>query len=303
LRPSIDSSTGYLHATYAQSLSEVGRPVLLPRSRGWIIERTIPSSASIDAMGCYPLFCCEDWTLLKDDLSEIENELVSLVLVTDPFGNWTSEGLNETFPDLCRPYKMHNVVDLTSVPPKTLNSNHTRNIKRALDRVEIEVLSEPAQYLRKWKGLYANLVARHEITGVPAFSESSFELQFETPGLWAFGARRDDVIVGIALWYQHGDCAYYHLGAYSDEGYNLSASFGIFWTAIEFFKNNGLRLLDLGAGLDPEGKDGLARFKRGWANAERPVYLCGRIFDRTAYTVLTAASIDKTQTFFPAYRG
>jgi hypothetical protein len=29
-------------------------------------------------------------------------------------------------------------------------------------------------------------------------------------------------------------------------------------------------------------------FKRGWANTERPAYLCGRIFDRAAYAALDA---------------
>jgi len=253
-------------------------------------------------MGCYPLFCCEDWALLKGDIAAIAKDgPVSLVLVTDPFGNWTLPGLKEAFPDLCRPYKIHNVIDFTESTSTALDRNHMRNIRRALDHLNIATLEDPSKHLSDWNGLYANLIARHEITGVSAFSAESFELQFEIPGLWAFAARQGDEIVGMTLWYQQGDSAYYHLGAYSDAGYALSASFGIFWTAIEFFRRKGLKRLDLGAGLDPQGTDGLARFKRGWANTECPVYLCGRILDPGAYALLATTS-GNDPAYFPTYR-
>jgi hypothetical protein len=304
LRRFADTSTGYLHANYASSLSEFGRPVQLDRSGSWIIERAIPSSASIDAMGCYPLFCCAAWASLKDDFSEIERGVVSLTAVADPFGDWTPEMLSELFPDLCRPYKMHNVIDLRGVEPKPLAANHLRNIRRAQDRLQIEVLAEPSRHLLDWQELYANLIARHGISGISAFSKSSFEWQFCTPGLQAIGARRGDEWVGMTLWYEQGERAYYHLGAYSEEGYELSASFGIFSAAIEFFRKRRIRYLNLGAGLDPKGEDGLSRFKRGWANAQRPVYICGRIFDREAYVALKPPrNVDHATAFFPAYRG
>src|SRR5690349_8434686 len=70
--------TGYLHPAYAESLSEFGRPRLLPRSRGWILERPIPACPYFDAMGCYPLFTCHDWSELPGDLVDLGSELVSL---------------------------------------------------------------------------------------------------------------------------------------------------------------------------------------------------------------------------------
>jgi hypothetical protein len=84
----IEMITGYLHPGYAASLAEFGTPRLLPRSEGWILERQIPGSPYSDGMGCYPLFACQDWSQLHADLESIGSELVSLALVTDPFGKY-----------------------------------------------------------------------------------------------------------------------------------------------------------------------------------------------------------------------
>jgi hypothetical protein len=81
----------------------------------------------------------------------------------------------------------------------------------------------------------------------------------------------------------------------SEKGYKLGASFALFQTAIEYFRND-LRWLNLGAGVDEE--DGLTRFKRGWTSETRPAYLCGKILNREVYRELAIAGND----FFPAYR-
>lgn len=98
---------GYLHPAYAAALSEFGSPRLLPRSGGWVLDRTIPSTPFRDAMGCYPLFCCDDWAALPGDLSTNEDEMVSLSLVADPCGQHSPEGLRQPFRDVVRPFKEH----------------------------------------------------------------------------------------------------------------------------------------------------------------------------------------------------
>ena len=54
-----------------------------------------------------------------------------------------------------------------------------------------------------------------------------------------------------------------------------------------------MRCVELG-GAD---RDGLTRFKRGWATGERIAHLCGRVLDRAAYSRLAGPS-----DWFPAYR-
>jgi hypothetical protein len=138
-----------------------------------------------------------------------------------------------------------------------------------------------------------------------AFSAKSFREQLAVPGLSMFRATLDGETVGMNLWYADRGIAYYHLGAYSEAGYKLRASFALFWRAIEYFAAQGLRWLDLGAGAGLSGSgeaDGLRRFKRGWATDTRVAYFCGRVFDRQKYAEILSATQVVTSDYFPAYR-
>ncbi len=168
----------------------------------------------------------------------------------------------------------------------------------------VERCAEPVALLDAWTALYDNLSARHGITGLTAFSRESFAAQLSVPGLVALRAVEGDATVGMLLWYVQGDVAYYHLGAYSERGYELRASFALFSYALEYFAQHGLRYLNLGGGAGTEtgGTAGLSRFKAGWANDTRTAYFCGRILDHDRYAELVRASGDPATSYFPAYR-
>lgn len=296
--------TGYAHVGYARSLSEWGVPRLLPRSGGWILERPIAGFPARDAMGCYPLFACRDWSGLRDDMEAIGGELVSLALVADPFGDYDTDYLRDCFADVCVPFKEHFVVNLGRPPQDFVEAHHRRNARKALKTLDVEECAATESLVSEWCGLYDNLVARHGIRGLTAFSRDSFVKQLAVPGLRAFRATRGDETLGVNLWYADDSVAYYHLGAYSPAGYESHASFALFWRAIEYFADAGLRWLNLGAGagLAGDATDGLSRFKRGWATDARTAYFCGRIFDREAYARIVAAQGTAPTTYFPAYR-
>ena len=296
--------SGYAHPAYAMSLFEFGFPRSLDESGGWVLERDIPEANARDAMGCYPLFSCRDWSLLGNDLENLAGDLVSLVLVADPFGNFTERVLCEIFKDLVMPFKKHFVIDLGQPAKSFVESHHQRNARKALAAIQVECAISTATLLNDWSQLYANLIDRHSITGIAAFSRESFARQLRVPGITAFRATQGDQTLGINLWYVRHDIGYYHLGAYSDEGYRVRASFALFWRAIEHFAAAGLRWLDLGAGAGAtsDGSDGLTRFKRGWTNTEKTAYLCGRIFDQAKYCQLTQAKGATACNYFPAYR-
>jgi len=295
--------TGYLSAEYARSLAEFGTPRHLPESDGWILERAIPGGSARDAMGCYPLFACRDWSQLAADLGEI-GDLVSLVLVADPLGNFSADDLRRCFPDLVAPFKEHHVVDLTQAPRSFVDPHHQRNARKGLQALTIDRALDPARLVGEWSALYANLIERHGIRGISIFSPQSFAQQLQVPGITMFCARLEEEIVGMNLWYAGDDAGYYHLGAYSDRGYELRASFALFWQALEYFAAAGITRLDLGAGagLNTGESDGLTRFKRGWATGTRPAYLCGRIFDPQQYATLASARQLGQTLYFPAYR-
>jgi hypothetical protein len=296
--------TGYQHRSYADSLKEFGTLRELPFCGGWILERSIPGTSHTDAMGCYPIFCCRDWSKLGQDLDQIGDELVSVTMVADPFGEYDPSFLKECFRDHVVPFKQHFVVDL-KIPFEThVSAHHRRNAKKALQELEVEICQKPSDLLDDWRNLYGVLKERHHIKGIAAFSDSCFKKQLAVPGIVAIRAKHEDATVGIVLWYVDGERAYYHLGAYSLRGYELKASFALFHSSIHHFGTLGLRWLSLGAGagVDSDGGAGLNRFKEGWSNSSRSTYLCGRILDREKYDELVSSRMIAQTGYFPGYR-
>jgi hypothetical protein len=296
---------GYLHPLYAESLSQFGVPHQMPRSAGSILKRPIPEFPYEDAMGCYPLFACKDWSRLGADINDLSGELISLALVTDPFGHYDDELLRDCFRDVVVPFKEHFVVDLTRPIESFVSSHHRRNARNALRVIAVESCEQPSQHADEWVNLYATLVERHHIKGMARFSKAAFLTQLQVPGLFMFRAAHGESTVGMTLWYTNEqNVSYYHLGAYTDLGYELKASFALFWFAMEHFATLGIEWLNLGAGAGVRRKedDGLARFKRGWSTGTRTAYFCGRILDRVRYDEMTNAKGISETKYFPAYR-
>ncbi|MBA3607381.1 MAG: GNAT family N-acetyltransferase [Chthoniobacterales bacterium] len=297
------SASGYSHPAYADSLTEFGRPRFLPACGGWVLERAIPGAAARDAMCCYPIFSCRDWTSLPSDLEALDDDLVSLVMVTDPFGNYSETLLASAFPDLVLRFKEHFVTDLQPGPNSFVTSHHQYYARKALEKVTVTRCHDPLEALDEWSDLYAALVARHQLSGIKAFSRSVFATQLGVPGMVMLRAQHEGETVGAHLWYEEGEVAYSHLTASSPSGYELMAAYALSWRALEYFAGK-VRWLDwgAGAGLTASESDGLSRFKRGWANDRRAAYLCGRVCDRLRYDKLAAAKGDASRAYFPAYR-
>jgi len=252
-------------------------------------------------MGCYPLFVCRDWSALEADLADLDG-LVSLSLVSDPFGQYDERDLRRCFPDVLMPFKPHFVTDLTRPLTDVVSRHHRYYARKALDRVTVERCASPAAHLDEWILLYSHLIARHDLKGIQAFSRGAFAAQLGTPGIVMLRATCDGEVVGAHLWYQQGNVAQSHLAAVSARGYALMASYALHWFALQTFAGEVSWLnLGSGAGLRSDPRNGLTAFKRGWATGTRMAYFCGRILDRPAYDALAARS-GATDGYFPAYR-
>lgn len=286
---------GYAHPAYATSLGEFGTPRYLPKSETWILVRRIPGSPYYDGRGLYPLTLCKDWYLLREDMTSL-SDLVSLVFVTDPFGDYTTNDLS--FLDLCKPYKTHYTLDTElDITPSPHNSRAAKRARGKLDSVTIHPY--PHLLLDEWADLYSNLVDHHDITGIARFSRASFAVQLKVPGCAAWVARFENQIVSILLWYVHEHVAYYHLGASSDKGYKIGASHALFESAIRSLRSR-VRFISLGGGSGLSNQeDGLTRFKRGWAPLTRVSHLCGKVLRPDVYESL---SKNTEGSFFPLYR-
>ncbi len=294
--------TGYAHPAYALALSQYGEPRELRRSAGWVLERPIPGSSHRDAMGCYPLFCCRDWRQLGDDLDELRGKVVSLSLVADPFGNHTADSLGRLF-DRVVPYKEHFVADLSLPLEEFTSARHRKYGRQALQRISVEVCSNPAAHLDEWVRLYDHLIERHRITGMQRFSRESFARQLSVPGLVMFRATEGEELICLDLWYVQGEVAYGHLIGISPRGYEIRASYGSKLFVLEYFRGK-VRWLDLGAapGVRADSDDGLANFKHGWSSGVRLAYFCGRILDPEAYAAILSEQGRASADYFPAYR-
>ena len=297
---------GYLSSEYALSLAEFGTPRQLPDSGGWIIERSIPGFPDRDAMGGYPLFCCDGWNHLTDDFDGLKDSLVSIALVADPFGGYDLDELSQSF-EVVKHFKDHLVADLTQRLEKAASRHHRYYARRSLRTARVELCTAPLQHLDEWGRLYQVLVRRHDLKGIKAFSRTSFARQLQTPGLVMFRMMRGDSTIAAQLWFVQGEVAYNHLTAVDDEGYSIRASYGLYWEAMHALATRfrgQLRWLDLGAGAGvSENEDGgLTVFKRGWATGTRPAYFCGRVLNRARYDEIVRACGVRETAYFPAYR-
>ena len=296
-------STGYLHPGYAASFSEYGVPRELPRCRGWILERKIPRLPDYDAMGCYPLFACEDWSQLTKDLDEIGDDLVSVVLVTDPFGNYDEAVLRRSF-SLVTPFKEHYVADLRRPFAEIVTKDRNQCARTSHKRgVRVEECPDPTQYIDDWMRLFHVWAEGHNVHGIRAFSRETFLRQFRLPGLVMLRAVHQDATVAIGLFAIHGDVAYAHLVAFDEIAYRLRASCALYMAGIEHLADR-VRWIDWGgnAGVKDDPTDGLGQFKMGWSTGRRTAYLCGRVLNRARYSDIIKAKDVPATSYFPAYR-
>jgi hypothetical protein len=294
--------SGYLHPDYADSLAEFGTPFELPRCKGWILKRSIPGFPYRDAMGCYPLFACEDWSNLHAALEDLGSDIVSLALVTDPFGKYTFSYLKECF-DVVIPFKEHYVLDLSQPLKAIVTRHHRYYANKALRSIYVERCIEPIRYLDEWMNFYSVLTQKHGLRGIKAFSKTAFTKQLSVPGIVMFRALHQSGPVGAHLWYIQEEVGYSHLAACSATGYDLMASYALYSSAIEYFVNK-LHWLDLGAGAGAMSNDtdGLSRFKSGWSTGARTSFFCGRIYNKRRYAEITKAKGISVTDYFPVYR-
>ncbi len=293
---------GYATRAYAESLSEFGELIHLPHCGGYLLKRKIPGTSGFDAMGSYPLFFCEDWSLLSEDLADLPEEIVSVSLVANPFGNYSRKQLEKCF-DVVNPFKVHYIVDLDQGIEEIGTRHHRKQARSALMDIQVEVCKNPVEFADQWSNLYQTLARRHNIQGIRAFSKAAFQQQLSMPEIIVHEAFYQGELVGAQLFLTQGDVVHCHLGAVNDKGYQAGAFYALDYYSFEYFSGKA-RKLDLGggAGLSGSRHDGLSLYKKGWSSETRPVYFCGRVINPAGYAALAPLQGQEGTRYFPAYR-
>ena len=185
----LDCASGYLHPSYAASFGEWGTPWALRRAGGWALIRAVPGSAESDAMGCYPLLACTDWSGLAADLEEGADRMVAFSAVVGTLAKVAEDNLRGAFPHVLRPFKEHFVIELSCRAPVG-SAEHRRKARRARARVNLDVREDARPLMKEWMNLYTFLIRRHDIRGMRAFSMCPSCPSCRSPGCVQFAPRR-----------------------------------------------------------------------------------------------------------------
>lgn len=294
----------YAAAGYAEALAgEPGRVIEAPEWGSRLLSRALPDGCGApglrDAAGVYPMTPIAADADLAGGLRRLSGEgLVSLVFVPDPLASPPPDRLRSAF-GFCRPFKTHYLID-RSTAPYAPSKHHRDRIRRGHRRCRVET-SPLAERLEAWTALYAGLVERRAITGAAAFGPAYFAALAREPRIVAFAAFVGEALGGMTLWFAYEGVAYNHLTAANALGYANGASYALYDAAIAHFSATGA-IINLGgcAGPRDDPEDGLAAFKRGFANSAMQAHLCGAVLDPARYAALSAGRAGDG--YFPAYR-
>ena len=240
---------------------------------------------------------------LYADLEQIGEGLVSLALVTDPFGEYDVAYLQRCFRDVVIPFKEHYVADLSLPLQDIAGRRHRKNGRRALKEIEVDAWAKPIEFLKTWVTLYRCLIEKHDVSGISAFSRDSFAKQLSIPGAEVLTASYHGATVGAQIYLMQADVVHCHLGAADQAGYDAGAIYALDYYSIEYFAGKA-RWLNLGggAGINSNGADGLSLYKKGWTNETRTAYFCGRILNPKKYAEIVSSRGLADGDYFPAYR-
>ena len=290
----------YSSRSYVEALAGADRAVHFPEVGTWATIKNIPGSDRVNVAGPYPFANIErpqSMESVRRSLSAIG--AVSFVAVTDALRD-NSDWLEDEF-DWVRQYKTHYVLD-RDLPPPVLSNERRYKIGKANRACETRLVSL-GDHLDEWRALYDNLIERHGLHGIHRFSHSYFAALAAMPDFVAVAAFAARELVSCHLWLVHGDFAYSHLSATSQEGYRLRAASAVYVKSLSLLQ--GCRIVDLGGAADnARSAGGLAEFKKGFSNDTRTNRVCGVVSDPDAYaSICVEAGVDPDSTsYFPAYR-
>lgn len=296
---------GYSSEYYYRTLDRVGQPLFLPRSQAWGLVRNIPNTSYRDLSASFPFLRAISPNRITEDFADLPDDVVTAVVVTDPFSEADPNMLNHSFNAGLTFFKKHYVVNVQSYATD-VHHEHLNKVRTAFGRgVTVHECYRTDYYEEIWGMLWDLLVSRHGLADAPGPSRSGVIRQLRVPGTMCVRAQLGSNVIGMVIFYIEGSNAYYHLGAYSEMGYDVHVSYAIFWNAFSYLRDRGVKQVSLGgnAGMKNDDEDGLAYFKRGWASHTVPVYIGKSVLKPDLYDALCEKKgVSSSTSFFPAYR-
>ena len=257
---------------YAKAFEATGRKVFhVPEWRTHVLLKTAPSLQQVQhATGVSAHSSLDPDCDLRGGLERLRRAgVASVSLVTDPM--WSpSQTVMEAAFGSCRPFNENYLID-RGLGRMRLHKRHRKMIANANKVCAIDRLSL-APLLERWWQLYqSNREIRVAVDSTPP---KYFEMLAGLEGVDVIAAHHENEIVTMNIWLRFKDVLYYIDGASNQTGLAISGPYATFAYVIENYVD--CRYIFLGGSADFRGprSDGLARFKRGFANASVRDYLC-----------------------------
>lgn len=195
--------------------------------------------------------------------------VASVSLITDPM--WSpSQNLLENAFGSCRPFSENYLID-RGLGQLRIHKRHRKMIISANKVCAVDRLSLAALLERWWNLYQSNREMRVPVDSTPP---KYFEMLAGLEGVDVVAVHHGNEIVTMNIWLRFNDILYYIDGASNQKGLAISAPYAALAYVIEHYAD--CRYIFLGGSADFRGprSDGLARFKRGFANISVRDYLC-----------------------------
>jgi hypothetical protein len=196
-----------------------------------------------------------------------------------------------------------------------LRKGHKSSITKARrSGVQVDLVDPTAANFAQLNRLYTDTMRRNNAQARWFFPEDYFRNCMESLGsarCSLFFARIDDQVIAASIVIHAFDTAYYHFSGSNAEYQALGAGNLLVYEISRWAHDCGYRWLHLGGGVSNAEDDSLFRFKSGFSDITRDLYVYGRILHEPTYAALCAlkrsheaatgaapARID----YFPLYR-
>ena len=257
---------------YAKAFEATGVEVFhVPEWRTHVLLKTAPGLELVrHATGVSGHSSLDPDCDLKGGLERLKRAGIgSVSLITDPM--WSpGQNLLEAAFGSCRPFNENYMIDRGAGRIR-FQKRHRKMINSS--RKLCTVAQAPlAPLLERWWNLYeSNRQMRAAAHSTPP---KYFEMLAGLEGVDVIAAHHENEIVTMNIWLRFNDILYYIDGASNQRGIAISAPYATFAYVIEHYAD--CRYIFLGGSADFRGprSDGLARFKRGFANVALRDYLC-----------------------------
>lgn len=259
----------YCSDSYAQALEEPGTESLYVAAWDTHVLVRNGEVGFRQAQGTRPYLSLDPGADPGAGLEELRRAgICSFSAITDPMWSPEATPLRRAF-DVCHPFTEHYLIDREG--EESMRKRHRNRINQARRTCEVQEVSL-ADHLDRWLELYGGNVDKRQIP--QPYTSTYFERLATIDGLKTLAVLVDGEIVTMNLWVIHQDTLYFHEGASSVDGRELFAAYAAYAHAIETAVDCRFVLLGPRGSMRDDPADGLAAFKRGFANGTVTSYLC-----------------------------